>query len=140
MKHYTTKEAADFLGVSIRTLKRWRKSGKLVPEKKGDTGKRGGRGKGDKYSESQLKRVTSLVASSHCAEFKPPLNDALPLGITAMTFEKKKFQIKNAADLTAVGGTLVKVIARSTHPLVNYLPVNKHPKGGACTVLLSSEL
>ena len=28
----TTKQAAEFLGVSVRTLKRWRKSGKLVPD------------------------------------------------------------------------------------------------------------
>ena len=48
-----------------------------------------------------------------------------------MTFEKNKFQIKNAADLTAVGGTLSKVIARSTPPVVNYLPAtNTNPKGG----------
>ena len=32
-KLYSTKQAAKFLGVSVRTLKYWRKSGKLVPEK-----------------------------------------------------------------------------------------------------------
>ena len=58
-----------------------------------------------------------------------------------MTFEKNKFQIKNAADLTAVGGTLSKVIARSTPPVVNYLPVTqKTQKGDACTALLSGGL
>ena len=56
---FDTKQAAKFLGVSVRTLKRWQKSGKLVPEKKGDNGRRGGRGKGDKYSLEQLKRVTA---------------------------------------------------------------------------------
>ena len=60
-KLYTIKEAAQFLGVSVRTLKRWRKSGKLVPEIKGDNGRRGGRGKGDKYTLEQLKRVTHLI-------------------------------------------------------------------------------
>ena len=29
---FDIKEAAKFLGVSVRTLKRWRKSGKLVPD------------------------------------------------------------------------------------------------------------
>ena len=50
---FDIKEAAKFLGVSIRTLKYWRKSGKLVPEKKGDNG----RSKKSKYSLAQLKKV-----------------------------------------------------------------------------------
>ena len=29
---FNIKEAAKFLGVSVRTLKRWRKSGKLIPD------------------------------------------------------------------------------------------------------------
>ena len=37
-KLYSTKQAAKFLGVSVRTLRYWRKSGKLVPTIKGDTG------------------------------------------------------------------------------------------------------
>ena len=36
MKYYTLPEAAAFLGKSTRTLKRWLKSGKLIPEKTGD--------------------------------------------------------------------------------------------------------
>ena len=43
----STREAAQFLGVTTRTLKRWRASGKLVPCVTGD--------RGDKfYSMSQL--------------------------------------------------------------------------------------
>ena len=37
-KLFSTKEAADFLHVSIKTIKRWRKSGQLVPYKTGDNG------------------------------------------------------------------------------------------------------
>lgn len=55
MKMYTTKEAAEFLGVSVRTIRRWLKSGKLVPEKKGDIG----RGKCDIFSLDQFKNVTT---------------------------------------------------------------------------------
>lgn len=62
-KLYSTKEAAKFLGVSVRTLKYWRKNGKLVPEIKGANGKRGGRGKGAKYTLEQLKRVQSSEIS-----------------------------------------------------------------------------
>ena len=51
---FDTKQAAKFLGVSVRTLKRWLKSGKLVPKIKGDKG----RGKCDIFSEEQLKNVT----------------------------------------------------------------------------------
>ena len=34
-KLYSTKEAAQFLSVSVITLKRWKKSGKLVPKEIG---------------------------------------------------------------------------------------------------------
>ena len=54
MKLYTIDEAAKFLKKSVRTLRRWLKSGKLVPEKKGDIG----RGKCDTFSAEQLKNVT----------------------------------------------------------------------------------
>ena len=54
MEMYTTKEAATYLGKSVRTLRRWLRSGKLVPEKKGDIG----RGKCDIFSIEQLKNVT----------------------------------------------------------------------------------
>ena len=51
MKMYSTKEFAELAGVSIRTLKRWRKSGKLEPVGKG--------AKGDKfYTAEQLAGVT----------------------------------------------------------------------------------
>ena len=50
MKLFSTKEFAELSGVSIRTLKRWRKDGKLIPAKTV---------KGDKfYSEEQLAGVT----------------------------------------------------------------------------------
>ena len=52
MKLYSTKEFAELAGVSIRTLKRWRKSGKLVPKTI----------KGDKfYYEEQLAGVTKYL-------------------------------------------------------------------------------
>ncbi len=35
---YTTKAAAEFLGVSTKTIKNWRKSGKLTPIKTGENG------------------------------------------------------------------------------------------------------
>ena len=54
---FNTKQAAKFLGVSVRTLKYWQKSGKLVPEIKCANGQRGGRGKCAKYTEEQLKSV-----------------------------------------------------------------------------------
>ena len=38
MKLFKTGEAAKFLGVSAKTIKRWRKSGKLTPIKSGDNG------------------------------------------------------------------------------------------------------
>lgn len=37
-KLFTTKEAADFLGKSVKTIKRWRKTGYLIPVKTGDNG------------------------------------------------------------------------------------------------------
>ena len=53
-KLFSTKEAADFLHVSIRTLKRWRASGKLVPVVTGD--------RGDKmYSFDQLSPLLGTV-------------------------------------------------------------------------------
>ena len=38
MKLFKTNEAAKFLGVSVKTIKRWRKSGKLIPTQTGDNG------------------------------------------------------------------------------------------------------
>ena len=35
MKFYSTKEAADFLGISVRTIQNYRKAGILVPDKFG---------------------------------------------------------------------------------------------------------
>ena len=63
-KLYSTKQAAKFIGVSVRTLKYWRKNGKLVPDIKGANGKRGGRGKGAKYTLEQLKRVQKSETSA----------------------------------------------------------------------------
>lgn len=73
-KLYSTKEAAKFLGVSVRTLKYWRKSGKLVPEIKGANGLRGGREKGAKYTEEQLKRVQTSAKRVTLARNMSPLN------------------------------------------------------------------
>ena len=66
MKYYTLKEAAEFLGKSVRTLKYWCKSGKFVPEIKCATGQRGGRGKCAKYTEVQLKSVQKKSVQKVC--------------------------------------------------------------------------
>ena len=71
MKLYTIEEAAKFLRKSVRTLRRWLKSGKLVPEKKGDIG----RGKCDTFSVEQLKNVTSgTVVSKKCDMVRLPVS------------------------------------------------------------------
>ena len=53
MKLYSTKKFSELADVSIRTLKRWRKSGKLSPVLIDGNGK-------NFYSEKQLKGVTTL--------------------------------------------------------------------------------
>lgn len=50
MKEFSIQETAEFLGISISTLRRWIKSGKLVPENKGGIG----RGNGATFSAKQL--------------------------------------------------------------------------------------
>lgn len=35
MKYYSTKEAADFLGINVRTIQNYRKAGILVPDQFG---------------------------------------------------------------------------------------------------------
>lgn len=60
-KLYSTKDAAKFLGASIRTLKRWRKSGKLVPEIKGDIQP----SSGDTFDETgAIERVTPTATKA----------------------------------------------------------------------------
>ena len=54
---YSTKQAAKFLGVSVRTLKYWRKSGKLVPDSQEETSAKFGRRLVQKYSLEQLRLV-----------------------------------------------------------------------------------
>ena len=56
-KLYSTKQAAKFLGVSVRTLKYWRKSGKLVPDSQEETSAKFGRRLVQKYSLEQLRKV-----------------------------------------------------------------------------------
>ena len=58
MKYYTLTEAATYLGKSTRTLKRWLKSGKLIPEKTGDTHSQFGPRLVTFFSEYQLRLVT----------------------------------------------------------------------------------
>jgi len=57
MKMLTTKQAADFLGVSIRTLKYWRKTGKLQPTMTGAKGAKF-------YSEVQLLEVQKILTGA----------------------------------------------------------------------------
>ena len=58
MKYFTLTEAAAFLGKSTRTLKRWLKSGRLIPEKTGDTHSTFGPRLVTFFSEYQLRLVT----------------------------------------------------------------------------------
>ena len=67
-KLYSTKQAAQFLGVSVITLKRWKKSGKLVPKEIGITSGKRGRKLVSKYTENQLKLVSSRDEISINAE------------------------------------------------------------------------
>ena len=48
MELLTTKQAAEILGVTVKTIKRWRKSGQLIPVQTGDNGY-------SAYSHEQLK-------------------------------------------------------------------------------------
>ena len=59
MKYLTTKEAADFLKISIRTLRRWVKSGRVSRSVAGDKFT----GDGDKYTIQDLEGVTNLKYS-----------------------------------------------------------------------------
>ena len=65
---FNTQEAAKFLGVSVRTLKRWRKSGKLVPDTISQTFLQEPHKRGRKlvtnYSLAQLKLVQNPRANS----------------------------------------------------------------------------
>lgn len=54
MNLYSTKETAEMLHISIRTLKYWRKTGKLIPEAKGAKGAKF-------YSEVQLAEVQKVL-------------------------------------------------------------------------------
>lgn len=57
MKYFTLTEAAAYLGKSIRTLKYWLKSGKLIPEKTGATHTQFGPRLVQLFSEYQLRLV-----------------------------------------------------------------------------------
>ena len=56
-KFYSTKEAANFLGVSVRTFKRLRQKGIVSPDKKGTNNS-------VFYSETQLMKLPRVVTSS----------------------------------------------------------------------------
>ena len=78
-KLFSTKEAADFLNVSIVTLKRWRKSGKLKPITTRING----------YSEYSFEQLVSFKTSitQHQEEYKPVSHDT-SLGKDDTGFEK----------------------------------------------------
>lgn len=59
-KLFSTAEAAKFLGVSVITLKRWKKSGKLVPNEIGITSGKRGRKLVSKYTLEQLNGIKNL--------------------------------------------------------------------------------
>ena len=54
---FDTKQAAKFLGVSVRTLKYWCKTGKLIPDSQEETSAKFGRRLVQKYSLEQLRLV-----------------------------------------------------------------------------------
>ena len=67
MKHYTTKEAAEKLGISVRTLRRWVKSGKIK-------GKVGVNSPEDKFFGAEDKFPVKIVlqrTNSRYERFKP---------------------------------------------------------------------
>ena len=85
MKMYSTKEFAELAGVSIRTLKRWRKSGKLTPIKTGDNGY-------CFYADFQLWKIKN-VTSLQTGEDKTGdiIGENPPVGVT--TLEEHNLQI-----------------------------------------------
>lgn len=98
-KLFTTAEAAKFLGVSVKTLRRWKKSGVLVPEKMGHKG----RGKWDIYSREQLNgikngtRVVGVMTEKQTAQIQERMKkfvvpcdklSSLPFKLSAEQYHK----------------------------------------------------
>ncbi|MBR3050245.1 MAG: helix-turn-helix domain-containing protein, partial [Selenomonadaceae bacterium] len=99
---FDTKQAAKFLGVSVRTLKRWLKSGKLVPKIKGDKG----RGKCDIFSEEQLKNVTPDEKTvSSTAEMVQP--DEKTVSSTAEMVQPDEKTVSSTAEMVQPDARLV---------------------------------
>ena len=88
MKLYSTKEFAELAGVSIRTLKRWRKAGKLVPQTI----------KGDKfYSVEQLTGVTKYLRVTNSKVVTGDKSDIIEKGVQKNMSEKNKTPNDNGA-------------------------------------------
>ena len=104
MKLYSTKEMAELLHVSIRTLKYWRKSGKLIPEVKGAKGAKF-------YSEVQLLEVQKFLKGAK--NFTAKLQGCKNLGVQELKNctgaktekEKKNMSEKNKTPNTDGAGT-----------------------------------
>lgn len=77
MKLYTTKEFAELSGVSIRTLKYWRKSGKLIPAVNNGKGK-------TFYSREQIFMAQKILGANF-----------LKLGANVQNFAKSWVQISD---------------------------------------------
>lgn len=111
MKLYSTKEFAELTGVSVRTLKYWRKSGKLVPEMT-DTGVY-------QYTDVDLMRVqmsTGVGANVNLPSDKTSCNGDGDEVITIMSeknSETQKIQVNPTTDLVRPIDKLSKSILRS---------------------------
>ena len=54
-------KAAELLGVDVKTLRRWEKSGELVPDRKSQGGVR-------YYDMTKILKQTGLVTCPHCGK------------------------------------------------------------------------
>ena len=97
---FDIKEAAKFLGVSIVTLKRWRKSGKLVPDTISQTKSKRGPKLVSNYSFAQLK----LVSNSKYEHQKKVTNSetGITFDETSIKFDSEKVHNETAQTAQAV--------------------------------------
>ena len=121
---FDIKQASEFLGVSVRTLKYWRKSGKLVPDTKG----KHGRGKKSKYSLTQLKKVQNsrYEHSEKGAKFEPKNAASQEKGDKFADDQPKKVQ-NSEPNLTYVDEESEKLVqsAKFVSPPTLYSPKDK---------------
>ena len=93
MRLYSTKETAEILKVSIRTLKYWRKEGKLVPEVRGAKGAKF-------YSEVQILEVQKLLksANSRGAKFTPQIQECKNIEVQSTLKNEKTLETRESGE------------------------------------------